>query len=132
MKRLFTLLFTFAALTAGAQDFFYYQNEDGTLTITHAGERWHGPEGNQHYGTCCSYAGDIVIPEKIDGTIVSAVGKAAFWRSDITSIKLPNTLKLIDVDAFRECHYVKELTIPASVDSIGSLQFVGCAGVCDH
>ena len=123
MKRLFTLLFTFAALTAGAQDFFYYQNEDGTLTITHAGERWHGPEGNQHYGTCCSYAGDIVIPEKIDGKIVSAVGKAAFWRSDITSIKLPNTLKLIDVDAFRECHYVKELTIPASVDSIGNAAF---------
>ena len=99
--------------------FFYYQNEDGTLTITHAGERWHGPQGNQHYGTCCSYTGDIVIPEKIDGKTVSAVGKLAFYRSDITSLKLPNTLKLIDDEAFLECRYVKELTIPASVDSIG-------------
>ena len=103
--------------------FFYYQNEDGTLTITHAGERWHGPQCNQHYGTCCSYAGDIVIPEEIDGKTVSAVGKAAFWRSDITSLKLPNTLKLIAEEAFLECHYVKELTIPASVDSIGPCAF---------
>ena len=119
MKRLFTLLFTFVALAAGAQDFFYYTNEDGTLTITHAGERWHGPQGNQHYGTCCSYTGDIVIPEKIDGKTVSAVGKLAFFRSDITSLKLPKTLKLIADEAFLECRYVKELTIPASVDSIG-------------
>lgn len=103
--------------------FFYYENDDGTLTITHAGERWHGPQGNQHWGTCCSYVGDIVIPEEIDGKTVSAVGKAAFWRSDITSLKLPNTLKLIDEDAFRECHYVKQLTIPASVDSIGPCAF---------
>ena len=103
--------------------FFYYQNADGTLTITHAGERWHGPQGNQHYGTCCSYAGDIVIPEKIDGKTVSAVGKIAFYRSDITSVKLPNTLKLIDDEAFLECRLVKELTIPASVDSIGNYAF---------
>ena len=99
--------------------FFYYQNEDGTLTITHAGERWHGQEGNQHWGTCCSYAGDIVIPEEIDGKTVTAVGKAAFWRSDITSLKLPKTLKLIADEAFLECRYVKDLAIPASVDSIG-------------
>lgn len=103
--------------------FFYYENDDGTLTITHAGERWHGPQGNQHWGACCSYVGDIVIPEEIDGKTVSAVGKAAFWRSDITSLKLPNTPKLIDEDAFRECHYVKQLTIPASVDSIGPCAF---------
>ena len=123
MKGLFTLLFAFAALTAGAQDFFYYTNEDGTLTITHAGERWHGPSGDQHYGTCHSYSGDIVIPEQIDGKTVSAVGKLAFYRSDITSVKLPNTLKLIDDEAFMECRYVKELTIPAFVDSIGKAAF---------
>ena len=125
MKRLITLLFTFAVLTVGAQDFFYYQNEDGTLTITHAGDRWHGPEGNQHLGTCHSYTGDIVIPEEIGGKKVTAIGKDAFYRCDITSVVLANTLKLIDDKAFLECPNVKELTIPASVDSIGNYAFNG-------
>ena len=122
-KILFTLAPAFAGLSAGAQNFYYYENEDGTLTITHADERWHGPEGNQHLGTCHSYTGDIVIPEEIDGKTVTAIGKDAFYRCDITSVKLPNTLKLIDEKAFLECPNVKELTIPASVDSIGNYAF---------
>ena len=124
MKKVFiTLALAFSVLSAGAQDFFYYQNEDGTLTITHAGERWHGPSGNEHWGTCHSYSGDIVIPEKIDGKTVTAVGKLAFYLCEITSVKLPSTLKLIDEDAFSQCPNVKELTIPASVDSIGRAAF---------
>ena len=122
-KTLLTLVLVLATANVGAQNFYYYENEDGSLTITHAKERWHGPEGNQHYGTCCSYTGNIVIPEQINGKTVSAVGKIAFYRSDITSVKLPNTLKLIDDEAFLECRLVKELTIPASVDSIGSAAF---------
>ena len=122
-KTLLTLVLVLATANVGAQNFYYYENEDGTLTITHAKERWHGPEGNQHYGTCCSYSGDIVIPEEIDGKTVAAIGKDAFYRCDITSVKLPNTLKLIDDKAFLECPNVKELTIPASVDSIGNYAF---------
>ena len=122
-KILFTLALAFAGMSAGAQDFYYYENEDGTLTITHAEERWHGPEGNQHLGTCHSYTGDIVIPEEIGGKTVTAIGKDAFFRCDITSVKLANTLKLIDDEAFLECPNVKELTIPASVDSIGNYAF---------
>lgn len=103
--------------------FYYYENEDGTLTITHAGERWHGPTGNLHFGTCCSYTGDIVIPEEFDGKKVTAIGKGAFFRCDITSVKLPNTIKIIHDEAFLQCPNVKELTIPASVDSIGRAAF---------
>lgn len=122
-KILFTLALAFAGLSAGAQNFYYYENEDGTLTITHTEERWHGPEGNQHWGTCHSYTGDIVIPEEIGGKTVSAIGKDAFFRCDITSVVLASTLKLIDDEAFLECPLVKELTIPASVDSIGRAAF---------
>ena len=124
MKKAFiTLALAISVVSARAQDFFYYQNEDGTLTITHAGERWHGPSNDQHYGTCHSYSGDIVIPDKIDGKTVSAVGKLAFYRCEITSVTLPSTLKLIDDEAFSQCPNVKELTIPASVDSIGKAAF---------
>ena len=124
MRKVFiTLALVLSALSAQAQDFFYYENEDGTLTITHAGERWHGPSNDQHYGTCHSYSGDIVIPEKINGKTVTAVGKLAFYRCEITSVKLPSTLKLIDDEAFSQSPNVKELTIPASVDSIGKAAF---------
>ena len=122
-KILFTFALVFAGLSAGAQNFYYYENEDGTLTITHAEGRWHGPENNQHWGTCCSYTDDIVIPEEIGGKAVTAIGQEAFYRCDITSVKLSNTLKLIDDKAFLECPNVKELTIPASVDSIGNYAF---------
>ena len=122
-KILFTLALAFAGLSASAQNFYYYENEDGTLTITHAEGRWHGPENNQHWGICCSDMGDIVIPEEIGGKAVTAIGQAAFYRCDITSVKLSNTLKLIDDKAFLECPNVKELTIPASVDSIGNYAF---------
>lgn len=114
---------TYLPKGATGSSFYYYENEDGTLTITHSKERWHGPEGDPHLGTCHSYSGDIVIPEEIDGKRVTAIGKDAFYRCDITSVKLPNTLKLIDDGAFLECPNVKELTIPASVDSIGRAAF---------
>ena len=114
-----------SVITVGAQGFYYYENEDGTLTITHSKERWHGPEGNQHFGTCHSYTGNIMIPEEIDGKKVTAIGKDAFFRCDITSVILSNTLKLIEDEAFLECPNVKELTIPASVDSIGKHAFSG-------
>ena len=114
---------TYLPKGATGSSFYYYENEDGTLTITHSKERWHGPEGDPHLGTCHSYSGDIVIPEEMDGKRVTAIGKDAFYRCDITSVKLPNTLKLIDDEAFLQCPLVKELTIPASVDSIGNYAF---------
>ena len=122
-KALLIFVAMLSVITVGAQDFYYYENEDGTLTITHSKERWHGPEGNQHFGTCHSYTGNIMIPEEIDGKKVTAIGKDAFFRCDITSVILSNTLKLIEDEAFLECPNVKELTIPASVDSIGKHAF---------
>ena len=80
-KILFTLALAFAGLSAGAQNFYYYENEDGTLTITHAEERWHGPEGNQHYGTCHSYTGDIVMDDTAKAAFEETPAKVSITKA---------------------------------------------------
>ena len=65
---------------------------------------------------------DITIPSQIDGVDVVSIGNYAFFNQDITSVKLPNTLKSIDDQAF-ENNLIKNITIPSSVTSIGSSAF---------
>ena len=66
-----------------------------------------------------SYSGDVVIPEKsTSGYPVTTINHQTFEGCiDLTSVKIPKTVKFIDYDAFRNSS-LKEITIPASVDSI--------------
>lgn len=68
------------------------------------------------------YLGDdteVTVPAKIDGYTVTALGMSAFaGQTSITAIHLPNTLQLIEVWAFDDCHSLKELVIPKSVKTI--------------
>ncbi|PKM51238.1 MAG: hypothetical protein CVV02_07725 [Firmicutes bacterium HGW-Firmicutes-7] len=55
-------------------------------------------------GTILSYDAngpkDIVVPEKIDGVLVTKIGDYAFLDKDVTSIFLPNSVTSIGIDAF--------------------------------
>lgn len=62
--------------------------------------------------------GDVVIS---DG--VTVIGEAAFWNSDISSVKLPKGLKKIKDSAFAGCRGLKEMELPDSVLSIGKSAF---------
>lgn len=58
--------------------------------------------------------GKVVIPNS-----VKEIGSYAFHsRDDITDISIPNTVKKIDINAFR-CDSLTSITIPASVTEIG-------------
>ena len=50
----------------------------------------------------------------------------AFQYSSVESIKLPNSIKVIDRYAFCDCPSLKKITIPASVEEIGDHAFENC------
>ena len=72
-------------------DFAYYIKEDGTGEIT-------------------SYLGNdanIIIPESINGTMISSIGERAFEHCEMTSLEIPGTIVTIKENAFRNCSYLK-------------------------
>ena len=92
------------------------------------------------------YCGDdenVVIPDGIEsicdrafwtGKIIKTVEipesvkniNHAFQYSSVESIKLPNSIKVIDRYAFSDCPSLKKITIPASVEEIGDHAFENC------
>lgn len=72
-----------------------------------------------------TYEGDIVIPPTIEyqGVTyhVTTIGNMAFWNSDITSISIPNSVKIIENGAFRNCESLTSLTIPEGVEYLGDI-----------
>ena len=91
------------------ENYSYRYNSDGTVRIT-------------------SYIGheqDVVIPEEIDGGEVVEIESGAFLGTDITSIQLPDSIKKIESETFRNCYNLREIYMPA-VTEIGSCAFYRC------
>ena len=96
-------------------DFDYVKLDDATVTIT-------GYKGESK---------DVVVPDKIidegkEYTVRAIESGAFYFRSDLTSITLPNTIETIGDFAFYYCSNIKELVIPTSVTYIGLDILVGC------
>ena len=73
---------------------------------------------------------NVVIPNKVlyNGKSFAVVGieREAFWlKQDLTSIKLPKSLKKIDNYAFSDCDNLTSISIPNSVIYIGVGAFAG-------
>ena len=72
-------------------------------------------------------AGQVIIPEEIEGAKVSEIGNNAFFRNiQMTSVTIPETVTAIGNNAFGGCIGLTEVTIPANVTSVGSSAFSGC------
>lgn len=77
--------------------------------------------------------GNVVIPEtvmweNVSYTVIS-IGKSAFRKCALETVKLPNTLKKIDNLAFQDCELIKEMVIPESVEEMGSSVFSKCVSL---
>ena len=125
LTALFGLLFSsFSALAYDCKvDGIYYDlnKTDKTASVT-----------RELYGN--RYSGDVVIPESIitEGTSysVTSIGESAFdGCSELTSVTIPNSVKLIAFRAFCGCTGLTSVTIPNSVTSIGDGAFYGCSGL---
>lgn len=76
------------------------------------------------------YSGDIVIPETVsygnrEITVLNIADQAFYECAGITSVKLPNTIRVIGKNAFFGCSGLTSLSIPGSVSQIKK-GFAGC------
>ena len=79
------------------------------------------------------YAGDIIIPEKVEidnvEYSVTAIGDYAFSPGyNITSIALPNSITLIGGGAFMLCS-IEQIELPDKLTTIGYGAFEGCFNI---
>ena len=92
-------------------------NGDGTYTVT-------------SIGSCTE--SDLVIPEQYLLSTVTRIAPRAFWGANqLTSVVIPDSVKIIDQDAFPYCENLKTVYLGRGLESIGSWAFYGCPNLTD-
>jgi hypothetical protein len=72
-------------------------------------------------------AGDLIIPEMIEGHRVTGIERLAFDEcSSLSDIVIPSGVTMLGDGAFHDCSSIKSITFPAGVTSIGDFMFDGC------
>jgi outer membrane murein-binding lipoprotein Lpp len=71
----------------------------------------------------------VTVPATLDGYPVIAIGERAFEGKPVAAVVLPEGLQMIGWFAFYGCDKLHDVTIPASVNSIGYAVFDGCTHV---
>jgi len=90
--------------------FSYTVNDDGTATLT-------------------SFTGTssvVSVPGSIDGKTVSAIGDGFMQGNDAETVYLPESVRIIGRDAFRNCANLDYIYLPSMIESIGDYAFSGC------
>ena len=75
---------------------------------------------------CHSYFADLVIPETIDGYVVSVLASNLFWYSSMESVTIPATVTRIEMNAFYYNESLKIVRLYAGLELIGQDVFEGC------
>jgi hypothetical protein len=75
-------------------------------------------------------AGELVIPDTIEGNPVTSIGNYAFNAcNNLTSITISNSVTSIGNEAFYSCTNLTGIAIPDGVTSIGKNAFFGCTSL---
>ncbi|MFG5507447.1 leucine-rich repeat domain-containing protein [Enterococcus faecalis] len=95
--------------TDGIEVFSYYVNQDCNEIVIDS-------------YVASDYVADLEIPDKIKDIEVTAIRDRAFANITLKSIKLPNSIKYIGKEAFRESD-IKELFLPKNLEMIDDRAF---------
>lgn len=72
-------------------------------------------------------ASDIVIPYRINGYPVTAIGDGAFnSKIVLTSVEIPGTITSIGINAFYGCTKIENIKLGNGIISIGNAAFANC------
>lgn len=102
---------TFTVTVAAATNTFYFDETTGTITKYNESDTV------------------VVIPSKINGFTVETIGHAAFERSAVTSVTIPDSVTAIHDGAFANCSQLTNISIPNSVTSIDFSAFEHCTSL---
>jgi hypothetical protein len=73
---------------------------------------------------------DVVIPAMYNSKRVTYIANQAFmYKSDMTSITIPDSVTKIGRSAFSGCSSLTSINIPDSITSIGDYAFEGCSNL---
>ena len=93
------------------------QDDGGTVVIT---------------GYTEAPTGALVIPSEINGEKVTEIRDFVFMGCEgITSVVLPDTVKVIGGGAFKECVNITSVELPDDLEEMGYSAFEGCTGLTE-
>ena len=82
-------------------------------------------------GTChiTDYHGSVanlVVPQMLEGYVVTKIREDAFWGCYMEQLTLPDTVTDIGNYAFRSCGSLKSVTLPPNISAISAYTFYSC------
>ena len=127
-QKILTFILIMSALWTSQRGFAYDFEVDGIYyNKTPEGAEVARSNNSANGGT---YVGDIVIPSTVfyDGEVldVTSIQDQAFFACNITTIKIPNSVKKIHYRAFVYCSKLTTVTLPDSITTIEGCLFEDC------
>jgi len=73
------------------------------------------------------YVGEVEVPAEINNLPVTTIARHSFFGcSQITSVRLPDSVLTIGDGAFRECFALEEIQLSENITSLGERAFTSC------
>ncbi len=128
MKKVIILLVVLLSVSTAKAEYFYVDSVEyylaypaDSIVVVHR---------------CWQMSGDVIIPENVTyygrAYKVNGIQSMAFYGQInpwVSTISLPNTIKYIEDNNFNDLNNLTNITIPSSVEEIGSSSFNHCAGL---
>lgn len=116
-----TLLCAFVIAFSSLSVLHIFADQSGIFTYKVSGS------GAVLTGVASTAKDSITIPDTLGGYSVIAINGAFAYKSKITEVIMPNSVKSIGADSFSCCSKLKRVQFSENLTSIGKAAFFGCS-----